>query len=267
MVWLCRWELLWPMVVGGTAVLAPPAAEHDPSRMLRLLDEEQITHALLVPTALSAICDAAARGGFGPRSVPPLRHVLCIGEALPPALLASAHRLFPRTTFHNLYGPTKANFTTYECPRASAGLLDEHRLGVLSRLFSCCGDRGRAGARVPARSFVGRACGNTAVYIVDEQLQLVPIGEVGEICIGGVDAVADGYVHLPVLTAAKFVDDPFAEAHGGARSKMYRTGDRGRWSYDGQIAFLGRADRQVRSVPPAQRLQAAPCRLATPPTL
>lgn len=237
-----EWELLWPMVVGGTAVIAQGGAERDPQRMLSLLSEAEISHVLLVPTALAAICDMAARVGFGSHGVPPLKHVLLIGEALPPSTLVSAQQLLPRTTFHNLYGPTEANFTAYPCPRISrSGSMGGMR-DALAGIFACCSRAARQGR--PLRIPVGRACANTAVYIVDEQLRLVPVGEVGEVCIGGTDAVADGYLGMDELSRTKFVADPFR----GQGTRMYRTGDRGRWNHAGQIEFFGRADRQVSAV-------------------
>jgi acyl-coenzyme A synthetase/AMP-(fatty) acid ligase len=88
---------------------------------------------------------------------------------------------------------------------------------------------------------LGMALDNVDVYLLDEQLQPVASGTVGEIFIGGV-GVGRGYLHRPDLTAERFVPDPFAAP--GAR--MYRTGDRGRADKMGRIAFLGRSDDQVK---------------------
>ncbi|WP_203721099.1 AMP-binding enzyme, partial [Paractinoplanes brasiliensis] len=78
-------------------------------------------------------------------------------------------------------------------------------------------------------------------YLVDEGLDLVPPGSVGEIVVGG-PGVGRGYVRRPGLTAGVFVPDPF----GGAGCRLYRTGDLGRYTVDGQIEFLGRRDLQVK---------------------
>src|SRR5215467_13598896 len=91
---------------------------------------------------------------------------------------------------------------------------------------------------------IGRAVWNTRVYIVDGGLEAVPVGVVGEICIGGA-GVARGYVERGEMTAERFVPDPYkedGEKEDGAGARMYRTGDLGKWSKDGQIEFLGRKD-------------------------
>jgi arthrofactin-type cyclic lipopeptide synthetase C len=87
---------------------------------------------------------------------------------------------------------------------------------------------------------VGRPISNTQVYVLDPQLQVLPLGVTGEICIGG-DGVAIGYLNRPELTAEKFVQDPF---NPGAL--MYRTGDLGRWTADGLLECTGRNDDQVK---------------------
>jgi amino acid adenylation domain-containing protein len=89
---------------------------------------------------------------------------------------------------------------------------------------------------------VGRPLANQQIYILDKNLQPVPVGVAGEICIGG-DGVAAGYLGQPELTAAKFVPDPFSTKPGAT---FYKTGDLGRFLPDGRIEFQGRADHQVK---------------------
>jgi acyl-CoA synthetase (AMP-forming)/AMP-acid ligase II len=78
------------------------------------------------------------------------------------------------------------------------------------------------------------------VYLLDQLMRQVPVGSVGEICIGGA-TLADGYLHMPEETARRFVADPFDP--GG---RVYRTGDRGRFLEDGRLEFLGRDDDQLK---------------------
>jgi amino acid adenylation domain-containing protein len=89
---------------------------------------------------------------------------------------------------------------------------------------------------------IGKPIFNARAYILDEALQKVPEGSAGQLFIGG-EGVARGYVNRPLLTATRFMPDPFSEEPG---ARMYATGDRGMFLEDGQIAFLGRLDDQIK---------------------
>ncbi len=91
---------------------------------------------------------------------------------------------------------------------------------------------------------IGRAVPGYRIYLLDDELQPAPIGQAGEICIGGA-GVARGYVGLSDETRARFVPDPFAPADE-ADSRIYRSGDLGRLDANGDIEFLGRVDGQVK---------------------
>jgi thioesterase domain-containing protein len=114
----------------------------------------------------------------------------------------------------NIYGPTEAtiNTTLYECKAEEIN------------------------GTIP----IGKPLMNYHVLILDEHQKLVPVGAHGEICISGV-GLARGYLNNPKLTAQKFVPNPFIPGE-----RMYRTGDVGRWTVDGNIEFLGRIDHQVK---------------------
>lgn len=90
------------------------------------------------------------------------------------------------------------------------------------------------------RNLIGKPIANTRIYILNDKLELQPIGVIGEICIGG-DGLARGYLNQATLTAEKFVEDPFKKGE-----RIYKTGDLGRWLPDGNIEFLGRKDSQVK---------------------
>jgi acyl-coenzyme A synthetase/AMP-(fatty) acid ligase len=89
---------------------------------------------------------------------------------------------------------------------------------------------------------IGRPIANTQIHILDSSGESVPIGVVGEICIGG-SGVARGYLGRPALTAERFVADAYSDVPG---ARLYRTGDLGRWSPDGKLYHLGRSDHQVK---------------------
>ena len=86
---------------------------------------------------------------------------------------------------------------------------------------------------------IGKPIANTQIYIVDKYNNLMPIGQIGELCIAG-DGVGAGYLNRPELTAEKFIDNPFGEG------KLYKTGDLAYWREDGNIAYVGRNDFQVK---------------------
>ncbi|MDQ2888378.1 MAG: amino acid adenylation domain-containing protein [Chloroflexota bacterium] len=89
---------------------------------------------------------------------------------------------------------------------------------------------------------IGRPIDNMQVYILDEQLNQVPIGMPGELYIGG-DGLARGYLNRPELTAERFIHHPFSN---NPAARLYKTGDVARWLPDGQIAFMGRNDQQIK---------------------
>ncbi len=122
--------------------------------------------------------------------------------------------------FINAYGPTEATITAtiYEAPMNPA---------VISGL-----------SRIP----IGHPLANTQVYILDSQLQPVPIGVAGELHIGGI-GLARGYLNNPDLTAERFIPDSFGAKIG---ARLYQTGDLARYLANGDIEFLGRIDNQVK---------------------
>src|SRR5439155_7024539 len=88
---------------------------------------------------------------------------------------------------------------------------------------------------------IGRPIANTLLYLLDRDLQLVPIGVVGELYIGGA-GLARGYFNREEITAEKFIPNPFSKEP----SRLYKTGDLARYLADGNIEFLGRIDQQVK---------------------
>ncbi|ONI76154.1 hypothetical protein ALI144C_36365 [Actinosynnema sp. ALI-1.44] len=132
------------------------------------------------------------------------------GEAVGPGLWERIRR-DERVTAWNFYGPT-------ECTVDS----------VVARVS---GDR----------PVIGRPVPGTRAYVLDERLRPVPMGVPGALFLGGTQ-VAQGYWRRPCLTAERFVADPF----GTEGERMYRTGDVARWTRDGVLEFLGRADDQVK---------------------
>ncbi|XXX81466.1 amino acid adenylation domain-containing protein [Sorangium sp. So ce134] len=161
-----------------------------------------------VPSVLGALLRA---GGLPPS----VRTVNLAGEALPLALVRQLHAIPSVERVVNLYGPSEdTTYSTYaEIPR----------------------DDGREPA-------IGRPVSNTEARVLDPWLAPVPIGAPGELYLAG-DGLARGYLGRPALTAERFVPDPFSREPG---RRMYRTGDIVKYRADGGLAFLGRADHQVK---------------------
>ncbi|WP_460764535.1 non-ribosomal peptide synthetase, partial [Lysobacter fragariae] len=196
----CVWEI-WPsLCAGGQLVLPPSAAARDPGQLLQWWAQAALDVGFL-PTPLAEW--GYAEGAANPQ----LRTLLVGGDRLKkfPKLPAS-------TTLVNNYGPTETTVV------ATSARLD---------------------ANDPVLH-IGRPIANTQVHILDDALQPVPPGEIGELYIGGA-GVARGYLNRDDLTAERFIADPFVP--GG---RLYKTGDLGRWRADGNIEYIGRNDFQVK---------------------
>ncbi|HYO99699.1 MAG TPA: MupA/Atu3671 family FMN-dependent luciferase-like monooxygenase [Pyrinomonadaceae bacterium] len=173
------------------------------------LQRHSVSHLQCTPSMASML--AAEPGTLSAlRSV---RQLLLGGEALPAALAAHLSAELA-AEIHNMYGPTETTIWS------ATHLLSKH------------------GGSVP----IGRPVANTQIYILDRQLQPVPVNVPGELFIGGAGVVR-GYLKRPDLTAARFVPDPFGSDGGG---RLYRTGDLARYLPGGDIEFLGRMDDQVK---------------------
>ncbi|KAF9555652.1 hypothetical protein EC968_008796, partial [Mortierella alpina] len=139
-----------------------------------------------------------------------------MGEGVPSTLPAVLRTIAPCSSIFNGYGPTETSI---------AAIVWEFQNDFL-------------GETVP----IGRPLPNKRIYLLDAHGNPVPLGAVGEIYIGGV-GVARGYLNLPNLSAERFTPDPFS---GGLNSRMYKTGDLGRYLPDGNLVHLGRNDHQVK---------------------
>ncbi len=205
------WEFFWPLLNGARLVVVRPGGHQDSAYLVKLIFEQNVTTLHFVPSMLQVFLEEPGVENCGS-----LKRVICSGEALPIALQERFFARLDGAELNNLYGPTEAavDVTFWACERESKR------------------------STVP----IGRPIANTQIYILDRQLQPVPIGVPGELCIGGV-AVGRGYLNRPELTAEKFIQDPFSN-HPYAR--LYKTGDLARYLSDGNIEFLGRMDHQVK---------------------
>ena len=204
-------EICYPLLCGAALIFAKPGGEYDTRYLLDLMQRQEVTAIDVVPSMLKALVADA-----GIERCHRLRQITCGGEALDPHLVQRVRELLSEVTLANLYGPTEAAIgeTFYRCER-------ETSLG-----------------NVP----IGRPIFNTEIYVLSHELTPVPVGVAGEIYIGGF-GLAFGYLNHGGLTAEKFLPNPFSEERG---SRLYRTGDVGRYRADGNLEFLGRCDEQLK---------------------
>jgi len=172
----------------------------------------------ITPSHLSALLSDEHAGKLLPR-----RALILGGEALPVSLVRRIQELGASCTVYNHYGPT------------------ETTIGVLVNAAASC-EALRAEEQAQKVVSLGKPLANTEVCIVDPWLQMVPVGVIGELCIGGT-GLARGYLHQPELTAERFVPHPWSSQPG---ARLYRTGDLARYTAQGQIEFVGRRDNQVK---------------------
>ncbi len=196
-------ELYLPLLVGAKIVLANRQQAMDGAWLQRELDHGTVTMLQATPATWRMILQFGWKGGRGVK-------VLCGGEALPREL---AQELLARAgSVWNVYGPTETTiWSTLERVRSA------------DRTIS-----------------LGRPIANTHVYVLDSNLEPVPVGIPGELYIGGM-GLARGYRGQPQLTADRFVSNPFRPGE-----RLYRTGDQVKWLPDGRLDYVGRIDYQVK---------------------
>jgi amino acid adenylation domain-containing protein len=202
-----------PLLTGHPLVVIPDEVVQDGARFVDLLAEYRIERLVTVPSLMATLL----------RAIPDIGEKLCYlrycslsGERLTTQLADEVSTALPGTVLLNLYGMSEAS--------ADATWYDD-RWGLANDLYP-----------------IGRPLHNVHVYVLDSDGRPVPVGEPGEIHIGGV-GLAKGYLGRPDLTAERFVPDPFVD---DPDARMYRSGDLGRLRPDGVLEFIGRVDQQVK---------------------
>lgn len=195
-------ELFLPLLVGGRVVVAGDEEAGDGRKLVAHLADSDITVMQATPSTWKLLIMAGWEGHPGLK-------VLSGGEALSQELAGALRRRCG--DLWNMYGPTETTVWS-----SASRVVDD---GPVS---------------------IGRPIANTTLYVLDDQMQPVPIGVPGELFIGG-HGVATGYFGRPQLTAERFVPDPFRP-----EGRLYKTGDRVRYRRDGQLEHMGRLDQQVK---------------------
>ncbi|MCR4034161.1 amino acid adenylation domain-containing protein, partial [Flavobacterium panacis] len=197
-------QIFITLLNGSKLVLIPKEIILDTENLLGFIDSQKITHFHTTPSMLSSLPVRT--------DLKSLRRVVVGGEICGKDLMKVWNEAY---SFYNKYGPTETTVTS---------TISFYEKGN-------CGDK---------EISIGTPIANTQVYILDSEMNLLPVGVVGELCIGGA-GVARGYLNREELTAERFIANPFA-----AGERIYKTGDLARWLPDGNIEYIGRKDNQVK---------------------
>ena len=201
----------WTLLQGAIMVIAEEGMEKDVQLLGNFISEHKISHLLTFPSVYTNLLDQV-----NINRLLSLESVSVAGEVCPPNLIIQHQELLPKTKLLNQYGPTEATVgaTIYITPENFQG----------------------------EKVSIGKPIDNVQIFILNEKLEKVNVGEIGEIHIGG-KGVARGYLNQKELTKEKFIQNPFGEKR---KDRLYKTGDLGRIIPDGNIDFVGRADHQVK---------------------
>lgn len=197
------WEIIMAFVSGGTLCLGSKEELMPGPSLVKYIDNHKISIALFTPAALSAMDGKSLE-------MKTLKTIIVGGDICTKEL---AIEWGGNRNFYNAYGPTEATVCT---------TISEWN-----------------GYSTPN---IGNPIANHQSYVLDSNMEPVPIGVQGELYIGG-DGVARGYLNLPDLTLQKFLANPFCTK---SNSRIYKTGDLVKWNVDGRLEYIGRSDNQVK---------------------
>ncbi|MEH1807656.1 non-ribosomal peptide synthetase [Nostoc sp.] len=219
------WQFLAPLLIGGKTIIVDIETVAIPEQLFKVLKSEKITVVELVPTLFGGLLEYTSRLPNHERVLPDLKWMILSGESVSVKWVNKWLEIYPHIRIANAYGPTEA--------------ADDITQFIVNKPLP---ENQRT---IP----IGKPLANLNLYILDEEMQLLPIGVPGEICVSGI-GVGDGYWKNEEKTNLSFVPNPFTDTinslPGNRRDLIYKTGDLGRWLTDGNIEFLGRIDHQVK---------------------
>lgn len=202
-----NFEYFGMLLNGGKLVICEKEELLVPQKLSQIIKNESIDTVWFTSGLLNQIID------FDISVFEGISTVLAGGDVLSVSQIQKLRKTYPVLEIINGYGPTEN--TTF------------------STMYSI-------GDLIPNNIPIGKPINNNCVYILDKKNQLVPNGVIGEICVGG-DGLSKEYINRPNLTSEKFIPNPFTE-----NTILYKTGDLGRWQFDGNIEFIGRKDGQIK---------------------
>lgn len=207
-------ELFGWIFQGGKLVILKNGDEKIAKNIFITVNNHKITHINFVPSTLQIMLDDIS--DLDIKNMHHLKYLFTGGEPISKNLVGTIKNLLGKTHFINIYGPTETTVwaTSFD----------------LKKNFDSI------------NTPIGKPLHNITTYILDNHLQMVPTGVIGELYIGG-SCLARGYLNRPELTTEKFIRDPF---NNESNHRLYKTGDLCRYLPDGNIEYLGRIDHQVK---------------------
>lgn len=203
-------ESLVPLLNGWTVVIANERESVNKELFLTLVEQNGVNIIQTTPTRLKIFYADGCDNG----QLSQIKLLVSSGEALSSDLLNLIRRKSSQAKVINPLGPSECTVWDVD--------------GEFSNVIT-----------------IGKPIANTQIYILDKNMQPVPLGVAGELCIAGA-GVGAGYLNRPELTKEKFVSNPFATEENGHGKILYKTGDLARWREDGEIEYLGRIDTQIK---------------------
>ncbi|MFS1514463.1 amino acid adenylation domain-containing protein [Chengkuizengella sp. SCS-71B] len=209
------WQFFGALSLGGTTAIYPNELILEVDKFSEQLVKDGVTLLEVVPTYLSVLLDYFENEKL---ELPSLLNLMVTGESVKPHLVKRWFAQFPQIKLVNAYGPAEAS------DDVSQFIMEELPKEDISNIS------------------IGKPIANMKIYIVDEEMNLCPIGVVGELCVAGI-GVGRGYINHAEGTEQSFMINKFSDQ---SNERLYKTGDMARWRSDGNIEFIGRKDFQVK---------------------
>jgi syringomycin synthetase protein SyrE len=207
------WEIFGALMYGGKICVVPEAVRADPSLFVSFITRERVTVLNQTPSSFYSVsAELLSRVG---ENLSDLRYVIFGGEELDSSRLKRFHSAYSKVQLVNMYGITET------CVHVTFKSVKDDDIAAHSKS-------------------IGRPIATTTTYVMDSNQRLLPVGVLGEICVGGL-GVGRGYLNRDRLTRERFVTNPY-----NVNERLYKSGDLGRLLKNGEIVYLGRADLQVK---------------------
>ena len=207
------WQFFAPLVLGGKIVIYSQGTIMEPQKFVKQLKKDGVSILEVVPSYLSTMLESDM---LEPSARLSLKCLVVTGEALKPELVRRWFEVYPGIKMINAYGATETSDDISHFPISQASEYES--------------------------IIIGKSLPNLDIYILDNTMQLCPLGVKGEICVSGV-GVGRGYLKNKNQTKQVFLEDPLNPKEG---RRLYKTGDMGRILPDGNIEYCGRMDNQVK---------------------